>query len=197
MGFYGPISTHHLSATASFRYTGLGKTVGVLAITAQGDTQNFTTGITLKQDGEDNGVPVFRLMGWSGPIGQGSSAFHAEGGFDWSSQPPSVIKVVSVNEGVSVTVNIIVAGAADATAQASGDTTASADDVTGTGSSLKLDYGAAYAAALEEIIPKLNAPLLGSYVIEVRSQTLTYMGMVMGANTFKLSVTLGAARQSG
>ena len=54
---------------------------GFFAITVSGHAPNYTTGITLVRDTEWVGGLAFRVMGWTGPLGQGTSPYTKVGVF--------------------------------------------------------------------------------------------------------------------
>jgi hypothetical protein len=72
MGFYGPEPFN--TATARYVWTGL-RTPGFFAVTVKGDAPNFTTGITLVRDPHWVGGLAIRVMGWTGPLGKGTTPY--------------------------------------------------------------------------------------------------------------------------
>lgn len=72
MGFYGPEPFD--TAEATYVWTGLGAP-GFFAVTVKGHAPNFTTGITLVRDAEWVGGLAIKVMGWTGPLGKGTTAY--------------------------------------------------------------------------------------------------------------------------
>ena len=78
MGFYGPEPFN--TATARYVWTGLG-VPGFFAVTVMGDAPNFTSGITLIRDPEWVGGLAIKVMGWTGPLGKGTTPYTVRGSF--------------------------------------------------------------------------------------------------------------------
>ncbi|KYF95109.1 hypothetical protein BE20_46720 [Sorangium cellulosum] len=186
MGFYGPVTTHGLEATAEFRATGFGGVVGVLGIKVSGEAQNFTSGFVLVRDEKFVGGLRYNLMGWTGPLGKGDSPFHHEQGFDLGAMPPEEIVIASASETIRVPVKLPKASAAAPTPTNTGLPA----PLMGVGSSTKLDYDEAYGAALRDLVAKWKPELLASREIALYRQEVTFLGLVLGAPTFRLTVTL-------
>jgi hypothetical protein len=72
MGFYGPEPFD--TAEATYVWTGLGEP-GFFAVTVKGHAPNFTTGITLVRDSEWVGGLAIKVMGWTGPLGKGTTPY--------------------------------------------------------------------------------------------------------------------------
>jgi hypothetical protein len=188
MGFYGPIVTKDLKAQATFAFTGLGHTVGALAIHVEGLVQNYTSGFELVRDEKFVGGLRYNLMGFSGPVGSGDSPFRHEQAFDLVSEPPKEIVIASGDQTIKVPVRVIPAtDKEDAKLPA---------PLMGTGSSTKLNFDEAYQEALKDLIHKWKPTLLESREISLYRQQVVYMGLVLGAPTFKLTVTLIAPERT-
>lgn len=78
MGFYGPEPFN--TAAARYVWTGL-RVPGFFAVTVMGDAPNFTTGITLVRDPHWVGGLAIRVMGWTGPLGKGTTPYKVSGSF--------------------------------------------------------------------------------------------------------------------
>ena len=70
MGFYGPEPFD--TAQATYVWTGLG-TPGFFSVTVEGHAPNFTSGIKLVRDEQWVGGLAIRVMGWTGPLGKGTT----------------------------------------------------------------------------------------------------------------------------
>jgi hypothetical protein len=81
MGFYG--SEPFDSAEATYVWTGLG-TPGFFSVTVKGHAPNYTSGIKLVRDPEFVGGLAIQVMGWTGPLGQGTKAYTVHGSFNGS-----------------------------------------------------------------------------------------------------------------
>jgi hypothetical protein len=78
MGFYGPEPFD--SAQATYVWTGLGEP-GFFSVEVMGHAPNFTSGITLVRDTHFVGGLKINVMGWTGPLGQGTTAYKVHGRF--------------------------------------------------------------------------------------------------------------------
>ena len=78
MGFYGPEPFD--TAEANYVWTGAGD-LGFFVVTVKGHVRNFTTGITLVRDPQWVGGLAIKVMGWTGPLGQGTSPYTKIGVF--------------------------------------------------------------------------------------------------------------------
>jgi hypothetical protein len=81
MGFYGPEPFD--SAKAVYVWTGL-HTPGFFSVTVEGNAPNFTSGIKLVRDDEWVGGLAVKVMGWTGPLGQGTKPYKIQGSFHGS-----------------------------------------------------------------------------------------------------------------
>ena len=88
MGFFGP--EPFTNATATYLWTGLGSP-GVFVVEASGDAPNFTSGITLLRDTEFVGGLKINVMGWTGPLGEGTTPYNVRGTFPGQFVPKIVV----------------------------------------------------------------------------------------------------------
>jgi hypothetical protein len=88
MGFYGlePFT----SAKAFYVWTGL-REAGHFSIEAEGDAPNYTSGIQLAQDRHFVCGLKVDVMGWTGPLGQGTTPYKVYGTFPGMYVPKIVI----------------------------------------------------------------------------------------------------------
>lgn len=79
MGFYGlePFET----AEATYVWAGL-RTPGFLVVSVQGQAPNFTTGLQLIRDPHFVGGLAVNVMGWTGPLGVGTTPYKIQGSFN-------------------------------------------------------------------------------------------------------------------
>lgn len=89
MGFYGPVSFD--TAEATYVWTGL-KGPGFYSVSVAGKAQNYTTGITLTRDPDFVGGLMVDVMGWTGPIGQGTTPYEVENHFPGQFFPEIFVK---------------------------------------------------------------------------------------------------------
>jgi hypothetical protein len=78
MGFYGPEPFD--TAQAIYVWTG-GGLPGFFYVTVQGHAPNFTSGIKLVRDEQWVGGLAIKVMGWTGPLGQGTKPYKASESF--------------------------------------------------------------------------------------------------------------------
>jgi hypothetical protein len=78
MGFYGPEPFD--TAKATYYWTGIGAP-GFFSVTVEGNAPNFTYGYKLVRDEQWVGGLAIRVMGWRGPIGQGTKPYKVSGSF--------------------------------------------------------------------------------------------------------------------
>jgi len=101
MGFYGP--EPFTSATATYLWTGLGSP-GVFIVEVTGDAPNYTSGMTLVRDPHWVGGLKINVMGWTGPLGEGTTPYTVRGTFPGQFVPKIVVagsngqQVIDVNE---------------------------------------------------------------------------------------------------
>jgi hypothetical protein len=99
MGFYGPEPFD--SAEATYVWTGIGGP-GFFAVTVKGNAQNFTTGITLVRDPRWVGGLAIDVMGWTGPLGKGTTPYTVKHSFPGSYIKEIVVKGSNKSEVVKV-----------------------------------------------------------------------------------------------
>lgn len=100
MGFYGPEPFD--TAKGVYVWTGLGKP-GFFSIAVEGNAPNFTSGIKLVRDEQWVGGLAVKVMGWTGPIGQGTKPYKVRGSFPGSYLKEIVIIGSNKTEVVKVT----------------------------------------------------------------------------------------------
>jgi hypothetical protein len=99
MGFYGPEPFD--TAEATYVWTGLHEP-GFFAITVKGHAPNYTTGITLVRDTEWVGGLAFRVMGWTGPLGKGTTPYTVRATFPGTYHKQIVVRGSNKTEVVQV-----------------------------------------------------------------------------------------------
>lgn len=88
MGFYGPEPFD--TAEATYVWTGLGAP-GFFSVTVKGNAPNFTSGIQLVRDSHFVGGLAIDVMGWTGPLGQGTTPYTVHNTFNGMFLPKIVI----------------------------------------------------------------------------------------------------------
>ena len=88
MGFYGPEPFD--TAEATYVWTGLGAP-GFFSVTVKGNAPNFTSGIQLVRDPHFVGGLAIDVMGWTGPLGQGTTPYTVHNTFNGMFLPKIVI----------------------------------------------------------------------------------------------------------
>jgi hypothetical protein len=78
MGFYGtePFTT----ASATYVWMGL-DSPGAFIVEVEGDAPNYTSGIQLVRDPHFVGGLKIDVMGWTGPLGEGTAPYQVKGTF--------------------------------------------------------------------------------------------------------------------
>jgi hypothetical protein len=109
MGFYG--SEPFDNATATYVWMGLDGP-GAFFVEVEGNAPNFTSGITLVRDPHWVGGLKVDVMGWTGPLGQGTRPYTVQNSFPGSFSP--TIVVAGSNKQMVVPVKEIPADQADA-----------------------------------------------------------------------------------
>jgi hypothetical protein len=100
MGFYG--AEPFDSAEATYVWTGLGSP-GFFSVTVKGNAPNYTSGIQLVRDPEWVGGLAIKVMGWTGPLGQGTKAYTVRGSFPGSFLKEIVVIGSNKNQVIKVT----------------------------------------------------------------------------------------------
>ena len=80
MGFYGKQPVTKENCSAVYVWTGLG-TPGFFSVYVGGNAQNYSYGFDLKRDPEFVGGLKVDSMGWTGPLGEGETAYKVHGTF--------------------------------------------------------------------------------------------------------------------
>ena len=88
MGFFGPEPFDQ--ATATYVWAGL-REPGFLLVEVSGEAPNFTTGIELVRDPHWVGGVKLDVMGWTGPVGEGTTPYKVS-----TTLPGSVVESVVV-----------------------------------------------------------------------------------------------------
>ena len=109
MGFYGPEPFD--TATATYVWMGIGSP-GAFFVEVEGHAPNYTSGITLVRDPQWVGGLKINVMGWTGPLAEGTTPYRVSHSFPGSFVPEIV--VAGSNKTVVVKVHEIAADKADA-----------------------------------------------------------------------------------
>lgn len=109
MGFYGPEPFD--TATATYVWMGLGSP-GAFFVEVEGHAPNYTSGITLVRDSHWFGGLKIDVMGWTGPLAEGTTPYRVEHSFPGAFVPEIV--VAGANKTITVKVKEIAADKADA-----------------------------------------------------------------------------------
>lgn len=88
MGFYGPEPFE--TATATYVWMGVGSP-GAFFVEVTGNAPNYTSGITLVRDPQWVGGLRINVMGWTGPLGQGTTPYKVSGSFAGQFSPQIVV----------------------------------------------------------------------------------------------------------
>lgn len=80
MGFYGKQPINPKKCSATYVWTGLGGP-GFFSVYVEGDAQNYSYGFDLVRDTHFVGGLKIDSMGWTGPIGEGTSHYKDHGTF--------------------------------------------------------------------------------------------------------------------
>lgn len=101
MGFYG--SEPFTTATATYLWMGL-KSPGVFVVEVSGDAPNYSYAFDLVRDSHWVGGLKINVMGWTGPLGEGTTPYTVHGTFPGEFVPKIVVsgsngqKVIAVKE---------------------------------------------------------------------------------------------------
>jgi hypothetical protein len=87
MGFYQPEPFDTASASFIQRPNGF----GVFLVEVQGNAPNYTAGLTLVRDAHWVGGLKIDVMGWTGPLSQGTAPYTVKGSFPGQYVPQIVI----------------------------------------------------------------------------------------------------------
>ncbi len=102
MGFYGPEPFD--TAEATYVWAGL-RTPGFFSVTVKGHAPNFTSNIQLIRDPHFVGGVAINVMGWTGPLGQGTTPYSINHAFNGIYVPK--ILIVGTNKRLLVDVHEI------------------------------------------------------------------------------------------
>lgn len=80
MGFYGKQPVDPKKCSATYIWTGLGEP-GFFRVQVGGDAQNYSYGFDLVRDPHFVGGLKINSMGWTGPIGEGTTPYMDAGSF--------------------------------------------------------------------------------------------------------------------
>ena len=78
MGFYSKEPVNPKKTTVEYLWTGLG-TPGVFIVKAEGDAPNYSYGFNLIRDPHFVGGLKIDVMGWTGPLGKGTTPYVVKG----------------------------------------------------------------------------------------------------------------------
>lgn len=90
MGFYGKEPVNPAKTTATYLWTGL-NTPGVFVIEVEGDAPNYSYGFTLVRDTHFVGGLKIDSMGWTGPLGEGTTPYTSRGSFPGQFVPQIIV----------------------------------------------------------------------------------------------------------
>jgi len=90
MGFYGkePVTPEKCSVT--YLWTGL-RTPGIFIVSVAGDAPNYSTGFSLVRNTHFVGGLKIDVMGWTGPLGKGTTPYEVKHSFEGEYQSKVVI----------------------------------------------------------------------------------------------------------
>lgn len=80
MGFYMKEPVDQAKCKATYLWTGF-KTPGVFIVEVAGEAPNYSYGFSLKRDDHFVGGLKINSMGWTGPLGAGTSPYTSKGTF--------------------------------------------------------------------------------------------------------------------
>lgn len=80
MGFYQKEPVNEAKTTVTYLWTGLG-TPGVFVVDVEGDAPNYSYGFDLVRDSHFVGGLKINAMGWTGPLGEGTTPYKVSGSF--------------------------------------------------------------------------------------------------------------------
>ncbi|PSK87973.1 hypothetical protein [Taibaiella chishuiensis] len=90
MGFFGSEPINPAKTTVTYLWTGL-RTPGIFIVEVQGDAPNYSYGFTLVRDPNFVGGLKINSMGWTGPLGQGTTPYTVKGSFPGQFQEQIVV----------------------------------------------------------------------------------------------------------
>lgn len=193
MGFYTLIDAHEVNAT--FVSTSDQQKEGQLILHASGIVQEYATTPEFSRDEQWTGGIKFCLGAWIGPLGAGKQNYRTERSFS-NMAPPKEVVIAMASGDKTIPVEYIPEQKSHAFLAAlqtasPHKSSGQAEHMTASGSSLRLDFNEAYQAALNTLIAKLpEASLLTRYELVIDKQVMSYVGLVKGAPTYELVVTV-------
>ncbi len=90
MGFYGKEPVTPSECKVLYVWTGL-RTPGFFSVYVQGEAQKYSYGFDLVRDPHFVGGLKIDVMGWTGPLGDGSSPYKVHGTFQGAFQKEIII----------------------------------------------------------------------------------------------------------
>ena len=90
MGFYGKEPVDASKCKATYLWTGL-RTPGVFVVEVEGNAPNYSYGFSLVRDPHFVGGLKIDSMGWTGPLGKGTTPYSSRGSFPGQFVPKIVI----------------------------------------------------------------------------------------------------------
>jgi len=90
MGFYGKEPVDPDKSEATYVWTGLG-VPGFFHVEVKGDAPNYSSGFTLRRDEHFVGGLKVDSMGWTGPLGEGTTPYSVQGSFPGEFRPEIVL----------------------------------------------------------------------------------------------------------
>jgi hypothetical protein len=109
MGFFG--SVPFTSAEATYAWMGAGGSPGAFFVTVSGDAKNYTYGISLERDPKWVGGLKVDVVGWTGPLGEGTTPYTVHHSFPGEYVPK--ITIAGENQTLLIDVKEIPAAEAD------------------------------------------------------------------------------------
>src|SRR4051812_20385936 len=88
MGFFGPVP--FTTAEATYAWMGVGGP-GAFFVTVSGDARNYTSGISLERDPKWVGGVKIDVVGWTGPLGEGTTPYTVHHSFPGQFMPKITI----------------------------------------------------------------------------------------------------------
>ncbi len=101
MGFYGKEPVTPEKCSVIYLWTGL-RTPGIFIVSVEGDAPNYSTGFSLVRDAHFVGGLKIDVMGWTGPLGKGTTPYKVKHSFEGEYQPKVVISASNGNFVVDV-----------------------------------------------------------------------------------------------
>ncbi|MCK8523436.1 hypothetical protein M0D21_17775 [Aquimarina sp. D1M17] len=90
MGFFGKQPVDPAKCSVTYLWTGL-RTPGIFSVTVEGDAPNYSYGFSLVRDSHFVGGLKVDAMGWTGPLGKGTTPYKVQHSFNGEFKPKVVI----------------------------------------------------------------------------------------------------------